>query len=76
MNWRPIATKPDVPAPVTALIATRDELGEYFLKGIYQWKNGAWLDEDGDRPLPDGRQFFWVPEVEVIRDLVRSGVTA
>jgi hypothetical protein len=70
MNWRPLDVKPDSAGPMTALIATVDEEDEheFYLMGIYIWRDGRWVDEDTFTPLLPGR-YWWVAESEVLKTL-------
>ena len=69
MTWRPTTEKPTTTEPLSALIAARDIDGEFFLVGIYIWKNGAWVDEDVHRPLREQAPCWWVDERELLKEL-------
>lgn len=73
-GWRSIDVKPNTIEPITALLAERDEDGEYFLRGIYLWRNGDWVDEDQLKPLErvTGCNYWWYAEDEVLADLQAS----
>ena len=67
MKWRTSAQFPRTAAPVTALIATKDEGGALFLLGIYLWKEGRWRSEETFKS-PEG-EFWWVYEAELLKNL-------
>lgn len=71
MKWRPISEKPATDHPVSVLVATRDDEGEWFLRGIYLWRGGELIDEDEMQPLlqREGAAFRWAYESEVLTDL-------
>jgi hypothetical protein len=67
MKWRTSAQSPRTSAPVTALIAQKDEGGALFLLGIYLWKEGRWRSEETFKS-PEG-EFWWVYEAELLKNL-------
>lgn len=68
MKWHPLSEKPQTTEPAAALLATRDEDGEFFLMGLYLWREGKWVSEDGLAPLPAG-EYWWCTEDDVLEDL-------
>lgn len=68
MRWRTHLEKPDTTAEVfTALIAVRDDDGSTFLmEGIFNWKDGAWRDENNRLRLLSEPEFWWLPEEELL----------
>ena len=67
MKWHTSAQSPRTAAPVTALIATKDEGGALFMLGIYLWKEGRWRSEETFKS-PEG-EFWWVYEAELLKNL-------
>jgi hypothetical protein len=67
MKWHTSAQSPRTAAPVTALIAQKDECGAMFLLGIYLWKEGRWRSEETFKS-PEG-EFWWVYEAELLKNL-------
>jgi len=67
MKWRTSAQSPRTAAPVTALLAAKDEGGAMFLLGIYLWKEGRWRSEETFKS-PEG-EFWWVYEAELLKNL-------
>jgi hypothetical protein len=67
MKWHTAAQSPRTAAPVTALLAQKDEEGVLCLLGIYLWKEGGWRSEETFKS-PEG-EFWWVYETELLKNL-------
>lgn len=77
MKWRPHTEQPTRREVFTALLAVRDEEGdsgeEFYLLGIFMWKQQKWVSESDGMRIVVGRAFWWLPESEVLENL--KGVT-
>jgi hypothetical protein len=61
-----LAAHTETPAslPATALIAVRDDLGKWFIRGMFYMTartGGQWCDEETDQPLPR-IEYLWLDE--------------
>lgn len=68
MNWRPHTEHPQA-APVSVMIAFRDDDGGFFLAGsLYYWDGQEFAHETSDLP-PRMNEFWWATEEEALQGL-------
>lgn len=70
MTWRPHTDIPGDDRIMTALLATREpEDGQFYLLGIYFWRDGNWVNEMTGTLVAESRVYWWLPERELLQTL-------
>jgi hypothetical protein len=70
MIWRPHTEHP-TRLPIVAMIALRDNDGEFFCLGLHmrtEHRPAVWVSEDSDEPLIEP-EYWWLPEEEILAPL-------
>jgi hypothetical protein len=63
LPWQPHTEAPSS-LPATALIALQDDLGKWFIRGVFYMTastDGKWYDEQTDKPLAR-IEYMWLDE--------------
>lgn len=70
LNWRPATQQPETDAPITAILAARDEDG-WCITSKYIWRaNIGWRHERKSTPPLTG-DYVWIPETELLATIAK-----